>query len=247
MTTLYFNSQPHKEADSALIRFPVTTFLFQLTASQGGWPQLPILLSVCSDISTHSLTRRLTLGIFLINLLITISTHSLTRRLTRCFGCIRTGSAYFNSQPHKEADQTGTTTYYPCYISTHSLTRRLTYQAGAMGGNYQISTHSLTRRLTVISKEEFQAGVDFNSQPHKEADTKSGWNLPPFDISTHSLTRRLTGRIFTYSIIFDYFNSQPHKEADDDGAVAIHGDVYISTHSLTRRLTWARTTGQTLW
>ena len=54
-------------------------------------------------ISTHSLTRRLTTKILQMIAKGYISTHSLTRRLTRaeCSSMIRPD---FNSQPHKEAD-----------------------------------------------------------------------------------------------------------------------------------------------
>ena len=34
---VYFNSQPHKEADSNAVVEDVRDYLFQLTASQGGW------------------------------------------------------------------------------------------------------------------------------------------------------------------------------------------------------------------
>ena len=56
------------------------------------------------DISTHSLTRRLTLG----NQGYSISAH------------------HFNSQPHEEADKKAGMTISSGLISTHSLTRRLT-------------------------------------------------------------------------------------------------------------------------
>ena len=121
----YFNSQPHKEADKphdicstdicisthSLTRrltqysdglAPVS--IFQLTASQGGWPGT---LSVSGDtglISTHSLTRRLTRKNFVFVICKRISTHSLTRRLT-----VGVGWQYSSKG-----------------ISTHSLTRRLT-------------------------------------------------------------------------------------------------------------------------
>ena len=55
----YFNSQPHKEADMCF------------GIPQGG-----------DEISTHSLTRRLTERAGKITASIHISTHSLTRRLT---------------------------------------------------------------------------------------------------------------------------------------------------------------------
>ena len=56
---MYFNSQPHKEADYAV--------------QEGG---------INMDISTHSLTRRLTDLFLTVRFRIIISTHSLTRRLT---------------------------------------------------------------------------------------------------------------------------------------------------------------------
>ena len=78
----------------------------------------------------------------------------------------------------------------------------------------KISTHSLTRRLTRKQKLRRCYSLDFNSQPHKEADQEY--------------------LLFQNPIL--YFNSQPHKEADqrgfDNSAV-----ISISTHSLTRRLT----------
>ena len=79
---LYFNSQPHEEADRIsscfafvivefqltasrrgwLLAFPHFTrdFVFQLTASRRGWHERMRLLGVWEDISTHSLTKRLT-------------------------------------------------------------------------------------------------------------------------------------------------------------------------------------------
>ena len=56
------------------------------------------------DISTHSLTRRLTLlrGINIRR--INISTHSLTRRLTAVHQRHNVSFRNFNSQPHEEAD-----------------------------------------------------------------------------------------------------------------------------------------------
>ena len=56
-----------------------------------------------------------------------ISTHSLTRRLTYLTSQERNGTLYFNSQPHEEADCSEPAGYiHPGCISTHSLTRRLT-------------------------------------------------------------------------------------------------------------------------
>ena len=63
-----------------------------------------IRASAYVDISTHSLTRRLTNKHLVLNQDADISTHSLTRRLT----CSHIDKfllfLHFNSQPHKEAD-----------------------------------------------------------------------------------------------------------------------------------------------
>ena len=66
------------------------------------------------------------------------------------------------------------------YISTHSLTRRLTSEVVLeLCPRMVISTHSLTRRLTFFLCVYFQHIVNFNSQPHKEADVAITclWNI----------------------------------------------------------------------
>ena len=102
-------------------------FVFQLTASQGGWRNEHVRRSWTKRISTHSLTRRLTLW----------ATFILEVKL------------YFNSQPHKEADERSELYHANIKdISTHSLTRRLT-SSQVYSDRIMISTHSLTRRLTI--------------------------------------------------------------------------------------------------
>ena len=78
--------------------------------------------------------------------------------------------------------------------------------------------------------------MDFNSQPHKEADCNAGIIRCGYFISTHSLTRRLTVCLISNSSQQENFNSQPHKEADGLLPFICRLDS-ISTHSLTRRLT----------
>ena len=78
---LYFNSQPHEEADEELLD-----------------------KKDALDISTHSLTKRLTEDAILLLRVEGISTHSLTKRLTQA-ACTECGLKI---------------------ISTHSLTTRLT-------------------------------------------------------------------------------------------------------------------------
>ena len=79
---VYFNSQPHEEADVRKLLQQVYVFYFnsqpheeadEIAQSQKGWWKL---------ISTHSLTKRL------------------TSMLRHWMICIR----HFNSQPHEEAD-----------------------------------------------------------------------------------------------------------------------------------------------
>ena len=209
-----FNSQPHKEADNTTKTLEILKQLFQLTASQGGWhywlSQLRLLIHHFNSqphkeaddlyglapvgvyISTHSLTRRLTIerrticwqGTFQLTasqggwpILIATPWVRLIFQLTASQGGWRPTTAgkaiydYFNSQPHKEADLPVEGRWYCDYISTHSLTRRLTLCNASAESIGSISTHSLTRRLTGCTGGIALDGINFNSQPHKEADS----------------------------------------------------------------------------
>ena len=211
---IYFNSQPHKEADVDLDGLQLFV-LFQLTASQGGWPMLiptkfarrkfqltasqggwPFLLLTAQTQKSFQLTasqggwRRTSC---LLPCTHGISTHSLTRRLTNCIHC--------------------DTEIWE--ISTHSLTRRLTDFPGRIpfpDGNFNSQPHKEAdfSYMIVTGQVEY-----FNSQPHKEADKSFVFLWYNFIISTHSLTRRLTVLLAVFLALLLYFNSQPHKEADD--------------------------------
>ena len=147
---------------------------FQLTASRRGWPYFPFSIFRNRYISTHSLTKRLTvIASPPCNSLI-ISTHSLTKRLT-CRQCRKAGR---------------------CNISTHSLTKRLTLKWVPLVTVSHISTHSLTKRLTIILLFHHAALLYFNSQPHEEADFYNISQDLAYIISTHSLTKRLTPLFF---------------------------------------------------
>ena len=212
----HFNSQPHKEADmySAKRVSPITAF--QLTASQGGWRWSLRLRQCILQISTHSLTRRLTATMFAFFRHIQyfnsqphkeadnamgasdkykgISTHSLTRRLTIGTAIQNNKPANFNSQPHKEADVNSSTIPFPSYrISTHSLTRRLTD-----------TPPQIERKICTFQLTASQGGWQHYSVSARQA----------YTISTHSLTRRLTEERHRKEKQQWYFNSQPHKEAD---------------------------------
>ena len=99
----YFNSHPHEEDD-------VTC------GSRTIW----------FNISTHILTRRMTLAGGDPPKIDDISTHILTRRMT-CNSCHRfTRERYFNSHPHEEDDEVCRIARDDSDISTHILTRRMT-------------------------------------------------------------------------------------------------------------------------
>ena len=121
----YFNSQPHEEADVSWSCFQ--KFLVHFNSQPHEEADLPQFeMFKCVDISTHSLTKRLT---FLCTGNVTsvdISTHSLTKRLTL-------NQDWFLQEFN---------------ISTHSLTKRLTSVSSFALTFTYISTHSLTKRLT---------------------------------------------------------------------------------------------------
>ena len=169
-----------------------TSAAFQLTASRRGWRNEHVRRSWAKRISTHSLTKRL------------------TRKLQQSVSSL----SHFNSQPHEEADCSGSAYCSKCNISTHSLTKRLTEKGDRTCEGKHISTHSLTKRLTHYSADAPFRPAYFNSQPHEEADRISASD----------------------SVAWNYFNSQPHEEAD---RLLGHqcSFQFISTHSLTKRLT----------
>ena len=122
------------------------------------------------DISTHSLTRRLTQKSQPLGQPLVISTHSLTRRLTWVWFQPYPRFRYFNSQPHKEAD--------------------CCHERGSAASEYFNSQPH--KEADVVAGVDCRAVEHFNSQPHKEADVKGLKQKGKYNISTHSLTRRLT-------------------------------------------------------
>ena len=150
---------------------------FQLTASQGGWPNLLLLLTLIlifqltasqggwrqsqtekHDCNVHFNSQPHKEADYLAHAVVHtphwISTHSLTRRLTLSPLKSSLLYRYFNSQPHKEADSATSITSTVRKISTHSLTRRLTRMNIPSGSAEIISTHSLTRRLTSLQRTD---------------------------------------------------------------------------------------------
>ena len=144
----YFNSQPHEEADLGVlvVAIPLAHFNSQPHEEADGLTYRS--LTGLSDISTHSLTKRLTEIKKLTFSEVYISTHSLTKRLTGV------------------AQATGDISL----ISTHSLTKRLTAPGTSvllMDSDFNSQPHE---------EADWPAGSKrrkrryFNSQPHEEAD-----------------------------------------------------------------------------
>ena len=213
----------------------ITVCVFQLTASQGGWPASIKVIAVGAIISTHSLTRRLTIRYTIVNRCVLISTHSLTRRLTGNSSYILSANyisthsltrrlttsdtildivkSDFNSQPHKEADEYETEIQMDIFISTHSLTRRLTTNACDCAIGWSISTHSLTRRLTIFinSSSSFPKFQLTASQGGWQSADREIITCTYFNSQPH---KEADWSTYTSKQFWDYFNSQPHKEAD---------------------------------
>ena len=78
---VYFNSQPHEEADEKLMRrWKHEVYFNSQPHEEADYETL--IYNLCSGISTHSLTKR----------------------LTRCVFLGEPKETHFNSQPHEEAD-----------------------------------------------------------------------------------------------------------------------------------------------
>ena len=129
------------------------------------------IFSCCHNISTHILTRRMTMedaeeipwktfqltssqgGWQEINIIalraVIISTHILTRRMTRPPVWLYLPLKYFNSHPHKEDDgaKSSTFTLFLIFQFTSSQGGWLEQFDPRIAKSY-ISTHILTRRMT---------------------------------------------------------------------------------------------------
>ena len=122
----YFNSQPHEEADE-----DTGNIISQ------------------NNISTHSLTKRLTRPQPKQMQHWKISTHSLTKRLTWGDFYLIGIESYFNSQPHEEADNCGKERLnHLTYFNSQPHEEADFLLHFSHFATSAISTHSLTKRLT---------------------------------------------------------------------------------------------------
>ena len=166
-------------------------------------------------ISTHILTKRMTIFFFAFSLLLTFQLTS-SRRGWQHHLLPQTVNTYFNSHPHEEDDE-------KCFImlSYFSLFQLTSSRRG---------WHDRTNKSLFYQH--------FNSHPHEEDDKKLMVQCYTKNISTHILTKRMT-KFCAFSISDDifqltssrrgwleeymhgkrneYFNSHPHEEDDSCG------------------------------
>ena len=100
-----------------------------------------------------------------------ISTHSLTKRLTGLNPIPAAAGQYFNSQPHEEADAAWVNHYIARIgISTHSLTKRLTPNGVFLSTGFLHFNSQPHEEADKCYGDGKNAKEYFNSQPHEEAD-----------------------------------------------------------------------------
>ena len=190
----YFNSHPHEEDDDGArnwhwqyLKFQLTSsrrgwrqgirisrkiHTFQLTSSRRGWPHHQFISSDLK-ISTHILTKRMTLEARQFLLFFDISTHILTKRMTITFQRGESNGRNFNSHPHEEDDVWKPANFYYFLIFQLTSSRRgwqffrrlhLHWQIFQLTSSRRgwhrelavydttraISTHILTKRMTLI-------------------------------------------------------------------------------------------------
>ena len=170
----------------------MTGIVFQLTSSRRGWLAPEARYLQVLHISTHILTKRMTILPF------------------NCFLV----KEYFNSHPHEEDDNGEHIKYYAYNISTHILTKRMTQLLEVFKPSIVISTHILTKRMTEIAEgvcskgifqltssrrgwraksPQFQLSISFQL-----TSSRRGWQADNREkqssrlISTHILTKRMT-------------------------------------------------------
>ena len=211
----YFNSPPHKKNHIATTM--INTVFFKIS-THILTKRMTIIHSFAAPaiyISTHILTKRMTDGFPTFCILCVISTHILTKRMTTLQQLVRLSERYFNSHPHEEDDPDAawqSATY--CYFNSHP---------------HEEDDCNFPLRAVPLWY--------FNSHPHEEDDFYFLPFLIKRDISTHILTKRMTElnearknyRSISTHILTKRMTSSIRRE---------RGRKEISTHILTKRMTF---------
>ena len=186
--------------------------LFQLTSSRRGWRIWWWKFLYSNRISTHILTKRMTLFAWRNVTMTDISTHILTKRMTPSVRYIYP-SQVFQLTSSRRGWLFQKIHWFGKIISTHILTKRMTkrIQFCECNDTFQLtssrrgwptgafyyknfSTFQLTssRRGWHWINRRIETGSDFNSHPHEEDDTLNSCVFLSSHISTHILTKRMT-------------------------------------------------------
>ena len=187
----YFNSPPHKKHHIATTM--INTVFFKIS-THILTKRMTIIHSFAAPaiyISTHILTKRMTDGFPTFCILCVISTHILTKRMTTLQQLVRLSERYFNSHPHEEDD------HLLCFVLP-IVTFQLT--SSRRGWPVVVQFHSRLRYFNSHPHEEddwlfistYGSMIYFNSHPHEEDDLPGHWIGVAFHISTHILTKRMT-------------------------------------------------------
>ena len=217
-----------------------------------------LLCSSPFDISTHILTKRMTIFSMASSSALIFQLTSSRRGWLR-FDAGNHGAQHFNSHPHEEDDDQGICKKTDCITFQLTSSRRgwhIVYDLKTLIKEFQL-TSSRRGWLQMIGYDKDQK--HFNSHPHEEDDmafsrlfltsfsfqltsSRRGWHWSGsvegvWNISTHILTKRMTYTSIFNILIEYYFNSHPHEE--DDGILPFLRKTGegISTHILTKRMT----------
>ena len=144
------------------------------------------------SISTHILTKRMTLCRYYLLSNSIISTHILTKRMT-----IQTDSSMpswinFNSHPHEEDDLVYPVQFHFNNISTHILTKRMTFTRQMLSNTVKFQLTSSRRGWRCRRFFLFLMGFISTHILTKRMTERSSPLVMPFHISTHILTKRMT-------------------------------------------------------
>ena len=166
--------------------------IFQLTSSRRGWRECTFPYSILEQISTHILTKRMTVRVVISLFVFHISTHILTKRMTLSLYKTLDWNIHFNSHPHEEDDNCNLRLCFcSFYFNSHP------HEEDDHMEHFLIETMRLfqltsSRRGWQRKIHVFQRGFYFNSHPHEEDDISF---------------------IFKNSTVL-HFNSHPHEEDD---------------------------------
>ena len=169
--------------------------------------------STAPVISTHILTKRMTVIVVIWQLKFNFNSHP-HEEDDRGYETEHPFIMYFNSHPHEEDDgMLFSTVLATVCISTHILTKRMTFVPYTIGIRTIISTHILTKRMTV-QFTNFTQALTFQL-----TSSRRGWPYSPSNffvavIFQLTSSRRGWPQPLTFTYPSKYFNSHPHEEDD---------------------------------